>query len=112
MNPELQEKIEKLIESGNIKELSLDNMASVSGGGADTVTLLGEEMKKDDFNKMMMAMAKSHGYQTACFFLTEITGHETERWRIEKRMKYFTSDEFDMEQELEDFWQRKELGLN
>jgi len=87
-------------------------MASVSGGGADTVTLLGEEMKKDDFNNMMMAMAISHGYHAACILLTEITGHETERWRIEKRMKYFTSDEFDMKQELEDFWKRKELGLN
>ena len=111
MNPEIQEKIEKLIKTGDISELNLDKMASVSGGKADTVEIDGYEMSKEYFNDLIMSTLKSHGFHTAINVLTKMTGHQPDQWMQGKPIVGPMTDEFRMEKELDDFWERRELGI-
>ncbi len=48
MTPEMKAKPEELVKNGRVQELDPDSMARVSGGGAMTVNVMGEEMTREE----------------------------------------------------------------
>ena len=113
MNPEMKAKVDEFLKARKAaKELSMDKMDKVAGGGSwDSIPVNGVETSKADFDALMVAVADSFGYSVAAEMFEEITGFPCLGSRaLDCSHSNHVNDKRLMAEALEEFWTVRRLG--
>lgn len=76
MKPEIKEKADEFLKSGEQRELNLEELELVSGGTEPTIIVNGRPMTKTQFNNFVFAMFDEVGHDAAFNLFTLYTGYD------------------------------------
>ena len=112
MEKEMMEKVNEVLKAHGKRELSMDEMEQVTGGNsANSVTVFGQEMSRDEFDNMMLDTAEQLGYKTAAEMFEMITNFPAYGTYSGERV-YASTDRAKMADCLDEFWHTVIYGHN
>ena len=112
MNPEIKAKVNEILKTRGIREVSMDEMDKVSGGwGSENnpleININGAQVDEATFNNMVLEVMNSFGYDVALEVAQDLTNYPFVREGMHTSRK---SAKGNMEQVLKDFWYSVEIG--
>ena len=112
MEKEMMEKVNEVLKAHGKRELNMNEMEQVTGGNsANSVTVFGQEMSRDEFDNMMLDTAEQLGYKTAAEMFEMITNFPAYGTYSGERV-YASTDRDKMADCLDEFWHTVIYGHN
>ena len=112
MEKEMMEKVNEVLKAHGKRELNMNEMEQVTGGNsANSVTVFGQEMSRDEFDNMMLDTAEQLGYKTAAEMFEMITNFPAYGTYSGERV-YASTDRAKMADCLDEYWHTVIYGHN
>ena len=112
MEKEMMAKVNEVLKAHGKRELNMNEMEQVTGGNsANSVTVFGQEMSRDEFDNMMLDTAEQLGYKTAAEMFEMITNFPAYGTYSGERV-YASTDRAKMADCLDEYWHTVIYGHN